>query len=70
LSEIVYVLLERNHKNERIYHTNGCALDPETAKKIRDDRKPEHEDSCSMCGKFCAVHSMNKALSGEYIDIL
>ena len=28
------------------------------------------EDSCSMCGKFCAVRSMNKALAGEYIDIL
>ena len=23
-----------------------------------------------MCGKFCAVRSMNKALEGEYIDIL
>ena len=48
----------------------ACALDPETAKAIRDDRSPEHDDTCSMCGKFCAVRSMNKALSGEYIDIL
>lgn len=49
-----------------------CALDPETAKAIRDSRMPEedHSDTCSMCGKFCAVRSMNKALSGEYIDIL
>jgi len=47
-----------------------CSIDPETAKAIRDSRAPEHEDSCSMCGKFCAVRSMNKALSGEYIDIL
>ena len=47
-----------------------CAMDPETAKAIRDDRKPEHEDTCSMCGKFCAVRSMNKALAGEHIDIL
>ena len=47
-----------------------CSIDPETAKKIRDERKPEIEDSCSMCGKFCAVRSMNKALNGEYIDIL
>ena len=46
------------------------SIDPETAKKIRDDRKPEIEESCSMCGKFCAVRSMNKALDGEYIDIL
>ena len=50
----------------------ACALDPETAKAIRDARLPEddHSDTCSMCGKFCAVRSMNKALAGEYIDIL
>lgn len=50
----------------------ACALDPETARKIREDRLPEddHAEACSMCGKFCAVRSMNKALSGEYIDIL
>ena len=47
-----------------------CAIDPETAKAIWNSRKPEHEDTCSMCGKFCAVRSMNKALAGEYIDIL
>ena len=48
------------------------ALDPETAKAIRDSRLPEedHGDTCSMCGKFCAVRSMNKALAGEVIDIL
>ena len=48
------------------------ALDPETAKSIRDSRAPEddHADTCSMCGKFCAVRSMNKALAGEMIDIL
>ena len=41
-------------------------------KAIRDARLPEddHSDTCSMCGKFCAVRSMNKALAGEYIDIL
>lgn len=47
-----------------------CSLDPETAREIRNSRKPENEDSCSMCGKFCAVRSMNKSLNGEYIDIL
>ncbi|MDY4975571.1 MAG: phosphomethylpyrimidine synthase ThiC [Clostridia bacterium] len=47
-----------------------CALDPETAKRIRAERAPEQEDTCSMCGKFCAVRSMNKALQGEWIDIL
>ncbi|WP_277288513.1 phosphomethylpyrimidine synthase ThiC [Veillonella montpellierensis] len=50
----------------------ACALDPNTARAIRDSRAPEsdHADTCSMCGKFCAVRSMNKALNDEYIDIL
>ena len=50
----------------------ACALDPVTAKAIRDSRSPddEYSDTCSMCGKFCAVRSMNKALAGEEIDIL
>ena len=50
----------------------ACALDPKTAKAIRDSCLPEddHSDTCSMCGKFCAVRSMNKALAGEEIDIL
>jgi thiamine biosynthesis protein ThiC len=46
------------------------SIDPETARSIREDRSPEFDDTCSMCGKFCAVRSMNKALNGEYIDIL
>lgn len=46
------------------------ALDGETAKKIREENKPALDESCTMCGKFCAVRSMNKALKGEKIDIL
>ena len=45
-----------------------AALDPQQLDKRREDHK--HEDVCAMCGKFCAVRSMNKALAGEYIDIL
>ena len=50
----------------------ACAIDPERARAIRESRAPEedHSDTCSMCGKFCAVRSMNKALKEEYIDIL
>ena len=50
----------------------ACALDPETAKSVRESRLPEddHSEACSMCGKFCAVRSMNKALRHERVDIL
>lgn len=47
-----------------------CAIDSEHARSIRDDRRPEQEETCSMCGKFCAIRSMNKALANEHIDIL
>ncbi|PKK38988.1 Hydroxymethylpyrimidine phosphate synthase ThiC [Clostridiaceae bacterium JG1575] len=48
----------------------SVAMDPAYAKSFRDDRTPEHDDTCTMCGKFCAVRSMNKALNNETIDIL
>jgi len=48
----------------------SLAIDPETARKRRSESKPEIDESCSMCGKFCAVRSVNRALRGEYVDIL
>ena len=44
-----------------------CALDPETAKAIRADRSPEQEDTCSMCGKMCAVRTTNMILEGKEV---
>ncbi len=48
----------------------NIAMDPEKARTKRDEYKPENELSCSMCGRFCSIRSMNKALEGEEIDIL
>lgn len=50
----------------------ALAMNPDRARRIRESRAPEkdHEDTCSMCGKFCAVRSMNKALNDEFIDII
>ena len=71
LTQEMLTMLWQMHAVPLIGKSNGNTLiDPETAKAIRDSRAPEHEDSCSMCGKFCAIRSMNKALNGEYIDIL
>ena len=36
------------------------AIDPKKAKEYRKSSKPELEDTCSMCGKMCAVRNMNK----------
>ncbi|SFH15723.1 hydroxymethylpyrimidine synthase [Desulfotomaculum arcticum] len=39
------------------------AIDPEKARRYRAESQPEAEDSCTMCGKMCAVRNMNKVLS-------
>lgn len=44
-------------------------LDPEKARRCRAEAKPEKEDTCSMCGNFCAVKNMNRILEGEIVNI-
>ncbi|WP_054740012.1 phosphomethylpyrimidine synthase ThiC [Cellulosilyticum ruminicola] len=46
-----------------------ASLDPEKARRYREESKPEHHDTCTMCGKMCAVRNMNKVLAGEKVDI-
>ncbi|TYO93298.1 phosphomethylpyrimidine synthase ThiC [Desulfallas thermosapovorans] len=41
------------------------AIDPEKARQYRAESQPEHEDTCTMCGKMCAVRNMNKVLNGS-----
>ena len=45
------------------------AIDPEKARRYRAQAKPEKEDTCSMCGNFCAVKNMNRILDGEIVSI-
>lgn len=45
------------------------AIDPEKAKRYRASSKPMKEDTCSMCGNFCAVKNMNRILDGEIVSI-
>ncbi len=47
----------------------ACAIDPEKARRYRESSKPMKEDTCSMCGNFCAVKNMNRILDGENISI-
>ncbi|MBE5922461.1 MAG: phosphomethylpyrimidine synthase ThiC [Lachnospiraceae bacterium] len=44
-------------------------IDPEKARRYREESKPEKEDTCSMCGNFCAVKNMNRILDGEIVNI-
>ncbi len=45
------------------------AIDPEKARRYRASSQPEKEDTCSMCGNFCAVKNMNRILEGEIVSI-
>ncbi|MCI5803416.1 MAG: phosphomethylpyrimidine synthase ThiC [Lachnoclostridium sp.] len=47
----------------------SLAIDPDKARRYRAESKPEKEDTCSMCGNFCAVKNMNRILSGEIVSI-
>ena len=46
------------------------AIDSEKARRYRAESKPENEDTCTMCGKMCAVRNINKILKGEDVDIM
>jgi len=45
------------------------AIDPEKARAYRASSVPEQEDTCTMCGKMCAMKTMKKILNGEELDI-
>lgn len=46
------------------------AIDPEKAKRYRATSTPEREDTCTMCGKMCAVRTLNRILRGEDPDVI
>lgn len=45
------------------------SIDPEKARRYHEEAAPEKEDTCSMCGNFCAVKNMNRILDGEIVSI-
>lgn len=47
----------------------NLSIDPDKARDYRASAKPEKEDTCSMCGNFCAVKNMNRILDGEIVSI-
>ena len=46
-----------------------CALDPVTGKKRYEDSPAATEGTCTMCGKMCAVRTVNKVFEGTTIDL-
>lgn len=48
----------------------NLAMDGDKARRYRAESTPEREDTCTMCGKMCAVRNINKILRGEDVDIM
>ena len=46
-----------------------CALDPVTGKKRYEESPAATEGTCTMCGKMCAVRTVNKIFEGTTIDL-
>ena len=46
-----------------------CALDPVSGKKRYEESPAATEGTCTMCGKMCAVRTVNKVFEGTTIDL-
>jgi len=41
------------------------SFDPEKVRRYRAERPPTEKDVCSMCGEFCAIRTVERALKGK-----
>ncbi len=48
----------------------NLSIDDEKARRYRKESSPEHDDSCTMCGKMCSMRNMNRIMEGKDINIL
>ena len=47
----------------------SLAIDPVRPRKVFESAPPENEGTCTMCGKMCAVRTVNKIMDGLVIDL-
>ena len=47
----------------------SLALDPEKPRKYFESAPPSSEGTCTMCGKMCAVRTVNTIMDGLVIDL-
>lgn len=47
----------------------SLALDPEKPRKYFESAPPSNEGTCTMCGKMCAVRTVNTIMNGLVIDL-
>lgn len=47
----------------------GLAIDPVKPREYFESAPPSNEESCTMCGKMCAVRTVNTIMDGLVIDL-
>ena len=47
----------------------SLALDPVKPRKYFESAPPSNEGTCTMCGKMCAVRTVNTIMDGLVIDL-
>jgi len=47
----------------------ALAIDPGKAREYHDSLPPSEQHTCSMCGKMCAMRTVNQILAGEKIEL-
>ncbi len=48
----------------------ALAIDQEKPKAYRQSSPPQEKDTCTMCGKMCAVKNMNRILNKDDVSLL
>lgn len=46
------------------------AIDSEKPKRYRASSVPEHQDSCTMCGKMCSMRTVKKIINDESVNLI
>ena len=46
------------------------AIDSEKARRYRAESTPEHQDSCTMCGKMCSMRTVKKIINQEDVNLM
>jgi len=47
----------------------NLALDSKNVKKYREGNQLQDQETCSMCGKMCAIRNVKKIINGEKVNI-
>jgi phosphomethylpyrimidine synthase len=48
----------------------SCAIDEEKARRYFEATPPSEKQTCTMCGRMCAMRTTNRILNGEKVEMI